>query len=855
MTTLYKNNIPYSTGNAAVVKWADEQALGSVLSASIDKIREGHWDLTVNSAVVRSFAGAPSAMTALYELFIDGGGGPAAFDSFTVTVSPVIDMTGVTISDDTVTISGHVWEDYSGQPQVVFLDDDNRELARINVSGIESVSIPANTERMLFGSSGAVPVFFSSLEIPVYVFTADRRPMFVSAYASQKMKPGPAGTANAVGETWGQNTMNYRKCPVAGSPDSAFTSTATNGPLAWSGNNHTQTDGPLDVGFERITYSFISGWSCLSEFNGQPLDGVAGRSGAPMPHYPSNAYGGLFATECQVATDDSNTPPTYISQTPYTDTGLQSGTKGDLKRCWEETVAAAKAKITAVGGTPEVICYAGYRPFYTDDTMLTLDRNTIGYSKQTDRGGWNGTAGSPGYTPTPGQTTPGRPGYSNSDAAFNDWWGYELNGLREMGFDGIGLDTGAAMWWNSAGMTGAAGTEGNTQGTPRLHDIFYSYGMAAQVEAVNWDGRGATTKPWGGADGTLDSNAGEIYEQGPCWGLAGTTVGWVGRTQDSHEILAWNGSSISPGDGTLYASVYNREGLSGAQTQPTTLGDPLLGGCAVPLVGPTGKGTEVHSVWRWNNSIILTLFQNFTWTAIKQIIWDFHNAGFIVSMGGATRSPDHDTTDIEGTTVTPKMFMDYLLSLYDGTTSERPGANPPPPPAGTPGVLASAIREYDEANPMQCLGGNGWLLANASYTTITGSGDILPVNNGTYTRLRSSGAFASMDLWCDFNFGTEAARDAFLALPEVDTSTMIVRLTVTDEFDNVLSYGESEPFAVNGTGVANPGSANLQMKIDTDEWLQGVQPSPGSGNTDWVGKPEGWKLGSGVKVELYDSST
>ncbi len=851
MATLYKNNIPYSTGNAAVVKWADEQALGSVLSASIDKIREGHWDLTVNSAVVRSFAGAPSAMTALYELFIDGGGAEGAFASFAVTVSPTLDMTSVTITDDTVTISGHTWEDYSGRPQVVFLDDDNRELARIDVSGTETVSIPASTERMIFGSAGAVPVFFSSLEIPVYVFTADRRPMFISAYASQKMKPGPATNTNNQGETWGQNTPAYRKCPVAGSPDSAFTSTATNGPLAWSSNNHTQTDGPLDVGFERLTYSFISGWSCLSEYNGQPLDGEDGRSGAPMPHYPSNGYGGLFATECQVATDDTNTPFTYISQTPFTDTGIPSGTKGDLKRCWEETIAAAKAKITSVGGTPEIICYQGYRPFYTDDTMQTLDRNTIGYSKQTDRGGWDGTAGSPGYTPTPGQSTPGRLGYSNTDEAFNDWWGYELNGLREMGFDGVGLDTGAAMWWNSAGMTGAAGTEGSIPGSPRLHDLFYSYGMAAQVEAVNWDGRAGvngTTKPWGGADGTLDNNAGEIYEQGPCWGLAGTTVGWVGRTQDSHEVVAWNGTSVAPGDGTLYASVYNRAGLTGGNTENATLGDPILGGCPIPLVGPTGKGTEVHSVWRWNNAIILTLFQNFTWTAIKQIIYDFHSAGFIVSMGGATRSPEHDTTDKDGNPVTPKDFMEYLLELADGTITQRPGADPPPPPAGTPGLLASSVREANAPLDMQTSGNNGWILANSSYTSITGSSDILPVNNGTYTRLRSAGT----NVWCDFNFGSETARDAFLNLAEVDTSTMIARLTVEDANGNVLAYGESSPFDT--AGVANAGSANLQVKIENTQWLQGSVPTPGTDNTNWVGKPEGWLLSSGYKVELFDSS-
>ena len=80
---------------------------------------------------------------------------------------------------------------------------------------------------------------------------------------------------------------------------------------------------------------------------------------------------------------------------------------------------------------------------------------------------------------------------------------------------------------NTAGMTGAAGNEGSSPGSPRLYNLFYSYGIAAQIEAVNWDGRGPTTKPWGGADGTLDSNAGEIYEQAllGAW-LALRSLGW-----------------------------------------------------------------------------------------------------------------------------------------------------------------------------------------------------------------------------------------------------------------------------------------------------------------------------------------
>ena len=90
MATLYKNNIPYSDDNGAVKKWAELEALGQIISASITTNRPGDWRLTCNGSEVRSFAGLPSAMTALYELYIEGGGGD--FEAFTVSVTPTLDL-------------------------------------------------------------------------------------------------------------------------------------------------------------------------------------------------------------------------------------------------------------------------------------------------------------------------------------------------------------------------------------------------------------------------------------------------------------------------------------------------------------------------------------------------------------------------------------------------------------------------------------------------------------------------------------------------------------------------------------------------------------------------------------------
>lgn len=853
MATVYKNNIPYSDDNGAVKDWAELQALGQILSASITTNRPGDWRLTCNGSEVRSFAGLPSAMTALYELYVEGGGGD--FNTFTVTVNPALDMSTISTEDDTLTISGvgHTWESYSGSPQVVCLSTTNAELSRTSVTGTETVSLPEGTTRVLIGSAGAVPVFETLTTVETYVHVADRRPMFVSAWGSQKMTQGPAGNVASTGENWGVNQQNYRKAPVPGSADSAFTSTSTNGPLAWSTNNHLNTDRPLDLGFERITYSFISGWTCLREWNGDVLDGKDGRSDAPQPHYPSNGYGGLFNTQATVYTDDTNTPGSFTSFTPFTDTGLpaaQGGTKGDLKRCWQETVTAAKNKIIAKGGTPEVIAYAGYRPFYTDNTMSTINRELLGYSKQTDRGGWTGTGGAPGYTPTPGQITSENPGYSNSDAAFHDWWGYELEGLRGMGFDGIGLDTGAAMWWNSNSMTGAAlggsPAEGTSPGSSRLHDIFYSYGMAAQVEAVNWDGRGNTTKPWGGADGTDDNNAGEIYEVGPAWGLAGTTVGWVGRTQDSHELVSWNGESVSPGDGTLYANVYNKDGLLTPGT--ATVGDPVEGGCAVPLIGPTGKGTEVHTIWRFNNVVINTLFANFTWDAIKQIMWDFHDAGLILGSGGSTAVT---VTDKDGTSVTAKEFNEYILDLAANPTQSRPGSEPPPDPNPLPDGINARITKTAGSPTNLVATSNGWLRANNAYSSFQSATATAPTQDSSYPRIRVSGTGPSRDCFVDINFATDTARTNFID-NENDSTQMRIRLEVQDANGTRIALAESDPLVTD----ANPwppsaSNTRVEVKLDVDDFIEGTAPEPGSSALDWDGQDEGWVLNGGYIIEFF----
>ena len=887
MATTYKNNIPYSDNNAAVTRWATDNSVGTVSSASIDAVRVGQWDLTVNGSVVRSFAGAPSAMTGLYELFKAGGGDDASFSLFSLTVTPIIDMTGVDVTDTEITITGHTWEDYSGRPMVIFYDGDNRVISSISVTGTEVVSIPANTDRIVVGAAGAIPVFYTSIEIPIYVWTVDRRPMFVAAYASQKMEKVNgsgqeiAGNGNGVGPTWGVNQTAWRRAPLAGSPENLFTDPATNGPLNYVQGIFTNPDQPIDLGFERMNISFISGWTNLKNSVSDD-DDVQG-------HYPSNPYSGLELSETQVMMKSDSTVNSFTSYTPFTPTGEQSGDaqnpnpKGDMKKCWTVAVADLKQDIINKGGDPQIICYAGYRPLYTDNTMASIDRTLLGYSTQSDRGGWTGTGDSPGYTPTPGQNTPvsaERPvGYSSSDEAFSAWWDYELDGVRELGFDGIGLDTASGMWWNAANMTGVGnapnGDYGNVDGSPRLWDFFKDRGLFTQAEAVTWEALEYTTKPWSGSDAPT-------YEQGAYWGLAGTTVGWVGRTLDSLAIYGWSGLSSGPNDGTLPASVYNFDQLNVA-----TLGDPVEGGLTIDR-----NTTEVHSIWRWGNVVFQSLLGTFTWPAMCQIMYDFHSAGFVVGSGGSTTNT---MTDAAGQTITAKEFNEWVVRLSLADTdplnpealASRPdlaffnsdsafdsyrlglGGQIQPPPVIDlpPDVLTRVSREQDDAagDLVVTTGTVGYLRADSNYSFIYG-GNNLPTNEAERPQLRVAGN----DLWVDIRFSSPTYRDNFIKSFADDPNDanayadgrakLRLHLKVTDQAGDYVFEGITEPHITSGK-TSNDGTVNLQMKIrmnNPQDWIgTGAQwthvPATQGTEPNLAGYPEGLRKNCGVVIDFRDA--
>lgn len=172
------------------------------------------------------------------------------------------------------------------------------------------------------------------------------------------------------------------------------------------------------------------------------------------------------------------------------------------------------------------------------------------------------------------------------------------------------------------------------------------------------------------------------------------------------------------------------------------------------------------------------------------------------------------------------------------------------PPAGDTVVLVCERLE-DSATNMGTSSG-GWLTGNLSYVSQFGafSPSTALKQNANYPRLRSVGAGASVDLSLDILFENVSTMNTWVAAQDLDT--MQARLTIT-EGGVVLAQAISEAYNTNNTGVIAGGSNNPQvrMKIDANEWTIGTYPTQGTTATDWVGKPEGWTLSSGVLIEYF----
>ena len=833
MATLYKNNIPYSTDNDAVKTWAVVQVSAAVTSAAIAVSQNSTMSLTVNGNLVGLFDGAPTAMTVLYEAFMGNGGTANSWDSFTVStpvvgdVSPVaLDMSNVITTATTLIISGHTWTDYGNRPLVVMYDSTNNPISSTSPTGSSDIAIPTGTSRIAITSRASSPLFTVVTEITPYVFVADRRPFAAINYATT--------TQSGSEITFGRGTAAYRKTPLSSASTADFEDAAQNGRVDWVTDNAAVAIG---WGYERFSFANPAGWTSLSSTNADwPT-----LQGNNQPHFPPNAYTGMALTSAPIyAAKDSivgainwDTPFTVdgFSNSDTANKGSTNTTPGDQVKAWAAATQLCKDLIVAQGGTPEITAYIGFRPTWTDVNMTAQQKTQLGTSKPSSgpnpTNQWLGGVNSPGFCPEPGFD--GATGTSQLASNYHAYFDEEVTGLRDnCGFTCIGLDTGARVWQNAEGMSNPNGVSftnnyGTTTGSDNLIGVFNSYGIKSMYESCALDRwthtiNGTTYDPYKlvpmtGADAAY-------YSSASSWALGGSWWGYVGDgslTEFNGTLSGWDNNG---------GIVFNKTQTDGG----ATIGDPALAGA-----GKLGTNTEVHVVWRWKSNEVTSIIEDYSWTKMKQILYDFRDAGLINSVGASVSGTIVDGNNL---TVTAQMFYEYIISLsVPGDITTRPT---------DPVEVTRLIVERIEGVGTMDASTQGWLEANNSYTTLTGTGGFNPVTGNQYPRLRSSSSGTAIDVICDVDFASTADRDSFLAACDLDNLTC--RLTIT-EGGVPIAVGLTEAYNTNSTGSTS--GNQVRMKIDFNEWT-GTPPETGSSALIWLGQAEGWELTSGVKIEFFE---
>jgi hypothetical protein len=396
-------------------------------------------------------------------------------------------------------------------------------------------------------------------------------------------------------------------------------------------------------GFERMHYWNIAGFTNYQD---------------NQPYYNSNPYTGLGFTEAKYIQTANTIGDAVLSPSPFTPNGVD-GTPGDSEAAWAYAVQATKDLVTAEGNTPEVGVYFGYRPFYDANDMANNDRTFLGHDPD-----WTGTPGSPGFLASTGfdYVDDNTPGYSASDEAYNKWFAPELAGLYSMGFDTVGLDVGAKIFLNTKGMiTGGSGNNNSnppfTTGDDRLIDLFNSYGMKPYGEAIPMETYGLNGDPLTGANA-------EAYTDMAYMGFWKNSVGYSGLDENGGSLVISANTTIhnpTAGDGT--ATV----GPNANTWDPST--------------------TEIHCVFRWNNSGDINQLigkdgagnsLGYGWLTMKQVLYDLHTAGMIISISGSVESP---MTDGLGYVITAAEFHQYVIDLAKapgepGAITARPAQLP-----------------------------------------------------------------------------------------------------------------------------------------------------------------------------------
>ena len=513
--------------------------------------------------------------------------------------------------------------------------------------------------------------------IQAYIFTPDKRPLYVTGYATQTTDVDPRNEATS-GKICGvTNTSSkpYRMTPK----EDGFDQPAD--PIEGTGNGRInwvddEVAPAVQQGFERVHWINIGGHT---NFNGSQLNAERQNAGladqtpykAMQPHYPSLVAGSMEFDEYVYIIDSDNLSNAVIAATPFTTTGQpdDSEGRGDSKKAWRAAV-----QYTRDLGATEITSYQGYRPVYTDASMenplLTITSLSAQSSGNADskKDRWTGTGNSPGFCPEPGfDGTSGEP-LVEKVALF---WDDEIRGILNLGFNGIGLDTGTRVYDNGAGRA-----NGNNSALPNLPpespdgvgnlsliNYFNGFGIKPMFEAVGLN----TWEVGGGLDAGPDLENTDRYDNSAYWAFFGSWWGYTGSVEGSDGYIDVTGASFTSNSQTPSGGFVYRDDATG----DTYIGNNPVTRDKMPATA------EVHVVVQWGSATHLaTLLKGegtdmngnkLTFIGLKQMLYDMYDAGLVISASG------HPTQEVEG--ITASEFRQYILDLNNGLILKRPASD------------------------------------------------------------------------------------------------------------------------------------------------------------------------------------
>lgn len=523
----------------------------------------------------------------------------------------------------------------------------------------------------------------SNVTFAGHIFTPDRRPIYQAGLATQTTTYQNIAANTA---TFGVNQVNYRKTGATGNNADS----TTNGRLKWIEDKVLHTcDDTYASNFDRFHFTNIAGHTSINKGNQQPhftsgayqclnldqakyfneLSGtVANEAALPVASATFNNEfyrttdndhlfccvnaGGYTWVDMGAAAGFDGNRPYFLMDSPFTDTGVPSGTLGDSVDAWTEAITQFRTAATPTN--LEITSYQGYRPVFNGSTgYVPFDHQAekvISLSKQssnTVEPSWQGQDnGDPAYCP--------EPGFDGSDSSvwvprFASYFDKEIAGIFSLGFDGIGLDTGTRVWDNAEGRANGSGTQvADGTGSSGIVDFFNGFGMKPVFEAVGLD-------TWSAGDGpypAVDSR----YAASAYWAYFGS---WWN----------WNNGSDYDETGSGGKVYYN----GGSQV----VGDPATGGAAF-----NPSTSEVHCIFQWpatntqsagSAGTVAYILEEYGFLRLKQCMYDFHAAGIIASAAGSKEDfTAHASTTNSGEQFAAADFYNFVLDLASGAITSRP---------------------------------------------------------------------------------------------------------------------------------------------------------------------------------------